>query len=160
MDCLFSSGSAMGSNGPGLSLKSWLPSLLQKVSQHSQPGSPPSQTTHRANQGISPPRRTQLDLPLLFSPPAQARSSPWTPTLFSTLLQHPVASGVPKSLRTDVSSLHAGPGSPPSQLLQSPGTSDCAPLPPRAWSHGCSWPDPQARRKRSQNSHIPPPPVA
>lgn len=53
MDCLSSSGSAMGSNGTGLCLKSWPSNLPQKASQCSQPWPPSSQDTHQTSQGLS-----------------------------------------------------------------------------------------------------------
>lgn len=49
-----------------------------------------------------------------FTPGLQARSSPWALTLFSALLQHPVASEFPRA-------------SEPSLIWQSLGTSDYVP---------------------------------
>jgi hypothetical protein len=83
MGCLFSLRSAMGNNGAGLRLKSWLPSIPQKASQHSQPG----------------PCRTQPELSPLFSFSPRldlACGPPLCSQLFSGIQNHP---RVPRSLK-------------------------------------------------------------
>lgn len=122
MDCLFSSGSSVGSNGAGLCLNPFN-FLSQSLHQAKLPT--------QARQGLSPPCRTQPESSLLpFTLQPQARCSLGTPTLLSALQYL----WCPRFWEPSVSILHACLG-PQSQLWQSVGPADCAPT-PQEWGPG------------------------
>ena len=80
MDYLFLLGSSMGSNGVGLHLKIWPPSLPLKASQSSQPRSPPSQAACPSKpRTLSSPQKPAGALLLPFPFWLWARASPTGP---------------------------------------------------------------------------------
>jgi hypothetical protein len=136
MDCLFSSGSSMGSNGEEFCLKSHNLILCRR------PLCTPIQGCDQAKSKPAAADKPST-LPLLCG--TSQNTSPWlfplgprlwAPSQCSALPQHPVVPGCPRAWEPDGPGLLADPGTP-RPALAVPWASDCPPPSPEKWPHTC-----------------------
>jgi hypothetical protein len=153
MDCLFSSGSAVGSHVDSLNLQSHY--LISCTRSLLTPSHDHHQECHRQAKD-SPHGTSQSSLLSSPHPKPQAKSSLWAQIPFSSLPRLPEAPGCPRAWE-----LHG-----PSLFTGRPPTSSGSPEPQTAVSHpwvmpmACLWPNTHpviALGKCSQTLHVLPP---